>query len=648
MTVSERAGKGAADSGPTSAAHLRIAVVGPTHPLKGGVAAHTTALAHELEETGHDVALVSWRHLYPSRLYPGEQSVPDGAPDLDPYPRTSHPLSWARPDSWWRTGRRLQEADVVILVHVLPAVVPAHLALIRAARGGAERPTIVALVHNVLPHEPRPGDRALMRRFLGAVDAVLVHSAAEATAAHDLGAHDVSVAALPPHLPGDDPLPRIERTGPVALLALGIVRHYKGLDLVLEALREVPDLTLTVAGELWGAAGEQVRALAAEPGLAERVNLRPGYVPAGEVAPLLAEHDAMVLAYRSATGSQNVLLAHHHGLPVLATDVGTLGAQVRDGVDGLVVPPQDRTALVDALRSLADRATVERLRSGITAPDLSGPWARYLAAIETIAAVRAVGGLAGGESDTRPGLSERAAGATTAVATGAVSAARSVRSLTRRESDLGPRDLPGWVRPTDVLLTDDEAEDVVALARSFGLPWLPALPGNAGTDRRTAAWAALGALSAVLRVRDGERRSSLVVDAAGTSTVFSRWARAIGYAPVALRLSDPAIDAGSLDVVVRLHPNGCTAGDVDLALAEAARLLRRGGLVSLTLPVHKPAGAAVADPTAVSPADLRAVAARADAMGLALVGDLDRDIAPLLGELEPGADALARLTLRRR
>ncbi|MGA8045785.1 MAG: glycosyltransferase family 4 protein, partial [Dermatophilaceae bacterium] len=199
--MSERRGTGA-DGTPTSSAHLRIAVVGPTHPFKGGVAAHTTALSHELEEAGHDVALVSWRHLYPSRLYPGEQSVPHGAPDLDPYPRTSHPLSWARPDSWWRTGRRLQNADVVILVHVLPAVVPAHLALIRAARAGADQPTIVALVHNVLPHEPRPGDRALMRRFLGAVDAVLVHSAAEARTAHDLGATDVSVAALPPHLPG--------------------------------------------------------------------------------------------------------------------------------------------------------------------------------------------------------------------------------------------------------------------------------------------------------------------------------------------------------------------------------------------------------------------------------------------------------------
>lgn len=378
-------------------------------------------------------------------------------------------------------------------------------------------------------------------------------------------------------------------------------------------------------------------------------------VPGRDIRSFLLLTSAL-LERRSAGAAAQVLLV---------TDSGALTGRARvavgrlvEAVDAVLVhDPAD----ADAAKAMGARDVVvapppgsppHTVLSGLDETGLDGDWASYVGAIETIAGMRSVaeGVPKQGEDRDSVGraLSERAAGATTAMATGAVSAARTVRSLTRSETDLGPRDLPGWVRPTDVLLTDDEAEDVVALARSLGLPWLPALPGSAGTDRRAAAWAALGALSAVLRVRDGERRSSLVVDAAGTSTVFSRWARAIGYAPVALRLSDPSIDGGSLDVVARLHPNGCTAEDVDLALAEAARLLRRGGLVSLTLPVHKPAGAPAPGRSAVSPADLRAVAARADAMGLALVGDLDRDIAPLLGELEPGADALARLTFRRR
>ena len=125
-------------------ASLRLAVVGPTHPYKGGVASHTTELCHELAEAGHDVTLVSWSSLYPSLLYPGEQAVPDGAPDVEPFPRTEHSLSWARPDTWLRAGRRLRDVDAIVVVHVIPPVVPAHLALLRAARpAGAGLRTIV-------------------------------------------------------------------------------------------------------------------------------------------------------------------------------------------------------------------------------------------------------------------------------------------------------------------------------------------------------------------------------------------------------------------------------------------------------------------------------------------------------------------------
>ena len=109
---------------------MRVAVVGPTHPFKGGVAAHTTELAHHLSAAGHETDLISWSHLYPALLYPGEQSVPDGGPDLAPYARTTRPLSWARPDTWVSVGRRLRRYDLVVLVHVVTATTGgAYLAL---------------------------------------------------------------------------------------------------------------------------------------------------------------------------------------------------------------------------------------------------------------------------------------------------------------------------------------------------------------------------------------------------------------------------------------------------------------------------------------------------------------------------------------
>lgn len=367
---------------------MRVAVVGPTHPLKGGVAAHTTSLAHHLQAAGHEVTLVSWTHLYPSRLYPGQrQAVPAGSADVPPFQRTVRVLSWARPDSWVRAGRHLRDMDVVVLVHVVPAVVPAHLALLAAAARRDGGPRTVVVAHNVLPHEPHPGARPLVAALLRRVEGVLVHSPEEAHLARSLGARRAVTAPLPPHLPGGPPLPRSRYDGPPRLLALGMIRRYKGLELLLRAMMQVRTVRLTVAGESWGSAGASVEALAREPSLQGRVFVRSGYVPADEIAPLLAEHDVLALTYTSATASQNVLLAHEHGLVVLASAIGTFADQVRDGVDGLLVPPGDEAALVAALVRLSDPDLLRRLREGVRRPDLEGPWSAYLRALDGLVQV---------------------------------------------------------------------------------------------------------------------------------------------------------------------------------------------------------------------------------------------------------------------
>lgn len=364
---------------------MRIAVVGPTHPYKGGIAAHTTALAHRLAEAGHETDLVSWSRLYPERLYPGELAVPGRVPEQPDYARTSYPLRWDRPPSWWRTGRRLRGADLVVLPLVVPAQIPALLTVLRAA--GV--PSVV-IAHNVTPHESHPGAARLVAALLRRADAVVVHSPAMAEQARDLigagrGATDrVRQADLPPHLPGGVPdfRRRCGRTGArLSVLALGMVREYKGVDLLLAAAAHVPDVSVTVAGEQWGASGAEVRRRAAAADLAGRVELLPGYIAAGDIAELMHRHDVLALTYRHATASQNVQLAFAHGMPVVASDVGTFAGQVRDGVDGVLVPPGDVAALERALRRLATPGTLEQLQRGVEPPDVQAPWRDYVSVV---------------------------------------------------------------------------------------------------------------------------------------------------------------------------------------------------------------------------------------------------------------------------
>lgn len=647
-------------------AFLKVAVVGPTHPYKGGIALHTTALAHNLQRAGHDVTLVSWSHLLPPALYDGDVHVPGGVPESEPFPRTVRALSWARPDTWVRTGRRLRAFDAIVLVHVIPAVVPAHLALLRGAgtgrpdaggtRHGAPRSVLVC--HNVLPHEPHVGDRELVGSMFRRVDAVLVHSAEQAGLAQELGAGRACVADLPPHLPAGGSVERPEHTGPARLLALGMVREYKGVDLLLEALREVPEVRLTIAGEMLGEHAQRIRGLAADPALAGRVVIRDEYVPAEALADLLAEHDVLTLTYRHSTASQNVLLGHVHGLPVLASDVGVFGQQVRDGVDGILVPPGDERALAGALRRLTDPALLARLRAGVDRPDLSTPWASYVGAVEALASPDA-GAEETDHEETdhekphheavaRENSDREAAAPTrhTLLARGRA-AALAVRTLRRPVVELTRADLPDWLMPSDVLGDAADADEAAATARSLKLP---------RASDATAAWAALGALAAIVRVGDDGRRHTVIVDESGARSPLSRWARVVGFAPVDLGLTRRRasvaaleVDPGALDVIARVHPGGCDADDVDETLAQASWALRSGGLLILTVPLG-PAGA----DGAFGPADVRGITARAHDLGFVLVGDLDGDVNARMMQASATATAsdtaygLVRLTLRRR
>lgn len=378
---------------------MKIAIVGPAHPYKGGSAQHTTELAHRLAAAGHQVTLQSWRAMYPRALYPGQPLVDE--PEQPLFPATNRELAWYRPDGWWRVGRRLgRQFDVVLLAVFTSIQVPAYLVMARAAQAGGCR--VVALCHNVLPHERRKADKPLMQALLRRCDAILVHSAEEAaTAASLAGGTPVEIAALPLHLPGargpdlpsaqERELPGGQRSEPTGtgprpaqnrLLFFGIVRPYKGLDLLLRALADTkPEISLTVAGEIWAERDELLK-LISDLQLGDRVTLTDGYVAATDVPAYFAAADALVLPYRSGTASQNALIALQFGIPVIASRAGAVAAAIQDGVNGILCAPGDVTDLARAISRLYQPGMLDQLRLGVRPPDTGPAWDQYIAAVE--------------------------------------------------------------------------------------------------------------------------------------------------------------------------------------------------------------------------------------------------------------------------
>lgn len=197
------------------------------------------------------------------------------------------------------------------------------------------------------------------------------------------------------------------------------------------------------------------------------------------------------------------------------------------------------------------------------------------------------------------------------------------------------------VRTVGVLTDAVQARSTRRSARSLGLP---------RTRDDAAAWAALGALAALVRVADDGRRRAVVVDTGAPRSLFARWASRAGFVPVALDVTRPdvvgsQIDAGGADLVVAVHPRRLEPSEADVELVHAAQALRRGGLVVLTLTLG------ATDHGGTDMAGVRSLIARADEQGLALVGDLDiDDTAQASAALREHRDeaGLVLLTFRRR
>jgi glycosyltransferase involved in cell wall biosynthesis len=254
------------------------------------------------------------------------------------------------------TARAARNADVVHFQWL--AVQPLDALLLRAFR----RP-LVLTAHDVLPREPRPGQRAGQRRLYERVDAIVVHSEhGRARLVHELGVPPGKVTVIPHGVltpAGDDGLPPelAAVDGPVALF-FGLLRPYKGLDVLLEAWRGIDGAELWVVG--MPRMDTSVLRAAAPPG----VRFVERFVPDGQVAALFRRADLAVLPYREIDQSGVLFTALGAGTPLVLSAVGGFPEVAAAGAAELVAPG-DPAALHAALAGLlADPAARERLAAG--------------------------------------------------------------------------------------------------------------------------------------------------------------------------------------------------------------------------------------------------------------------------------------------
>lgn len=350
-----------------------VCVVGPVSPYRGGIAQYTESLADRLGALA-DVQVVSFRKQYPKALYPGESDVDAAKAPID---GVWYDLDATDARTWRRTADRIAatEPDLVLFNWWTLYWQPWTAYMAKRLRRRGIR--VVFLCHNIGDH----GAGALRKRIgstlLASADGFVVHS--EATA-RELSVRLPGHAVLRRPIPSYDNLPaargELAPRGRLDLLFFGFIRPYKGLDVLLDAMKIVddPDVALSVVGESWED-GTAIRSRAEA--LGAEVVMQ--YVGDDEAAEYFERADAVVLPYLSASGSAVVAAAYHYGKPVIASRVGGL-VDVVDETTGLLVEPGDAASLAAAISAFS-RAEARSLAVGARTFALENTWDRMAQAI---------------------------------------------------------------------------------------------------------------------------------------------------------------------------------------------------------------------------------------------------------------------------
>lgn len=358
---------------------MRVLVVGPSWPFRGGIARTTTSLAEALAQRGALAGFCVPSRQYPRWLYPGEEDRDEGAcPRL---PQAKACFSLFDPFSWRFLRRALEELapEAVVVPHWTSAWAPLEFFLVR------QPVPVFAVVHNPFDHSGLPLSRWASRVVLRHCQGFLAHAKSVAwQLTRWFPKKPLRVHPLPP--PPVTPMAKLqarEQLGiaqdAVVFLFFGLVRPYKGLDVLLEAARLLPrdcKWVLAVAGEVWGG-GEVLASRMADPFWRSRLLWYPQWVPEEESRVWFSAADAVVLPYRQATGSAVAAQALAYGLPLVATRTGGLEEVVEEGINGLLAEPSDVVGLARALEQLLDAGRRERLATGARLVGRRWSWDSY-------------------------------------------------------------------------------------------------------------------------------------------------------------------------------------------------------------------------------------------------------------------------------
>lgn len=370
---------------------MKVIIVGPAHPYRGGIAAFTDRLANEFVNEHIDVEAYTFTLQYPSILFPGKTQYSDAkAPDNFKIFRKINSIN---PFTWCKTAKEIRDKspDIVIFAYWMSFFAPCYSKMARIISKN-KKSRCIGLIHNMMPHEKTILDRLFPSSFVKSMHAFVALSK---SVLEDVDKLDKK------HKPKlFSPHPLYDHYGDIEdkslainslyldekyryLLFFGLIREYKGLDLLIKALaderiRKMP-IKLIVAGEFYDKK-EPYMQLIESLGVKNDIILYDKYIPDNDVKDFFNAADMVVQPYKSATQSGVTQVAYHFEKPMLVTDVGGLKEIIPHGRVGYVVDPEP-VKIADAICDFYDNDRKETFEANVIEEKKKYEWSKMTAAI---------------------------------------------------------------------------------------------------------------------------------------------------------------------------------------------------------------------------------------------------------------------------
>ncbi len=327
-----------------------IIIIGPAHPLRGGLASYDERLAKEFQLQGHTVSIYTFSLQYPGFLFPGTtQFSTEPAPaDIDIHVR----INSINPFNWLSVGAELkkQQPDLIVVRYWLPFMGPCLGSILRIVKQN-KHTKVVCIADNIIPHEKRFGDVTFTKYFVSPINAFITMSEKVLADLPQFAANKPAKFVAHPlydnfgeKVSQQEARARLHiKENELIILFFGFIRKYKGLDILLDAMKILqsspkPIPKLLIAGEFYEdrkAYDEQIIRL----GIQDLLVLKTEFIADSEVKYYLCAADVVVQPYRSATQSGVTPLAYHFEKPMVVTNVGGLPSLVPDNKVGLIAEP---------------------------------------------------------------------------------------------------------------------------------------------------------------------------------------------------------------------------------------------------------------------------------------------------------------------